>query len=60
MSYSNGRNSEVVVPGPVPGSTSLQHILERKTWMAGTSPAMTEKTMIYKTEITSLRPCWIA
>jgi hypothetical protein len=34
----------VVMPGPVPGIHVLLHLrIPRKTWMAGTSPAMTER-----------------
>jgi protein PhnA len=39
--------AKVVMPGLVPGI----HVLEqaaRETWMAGTSPAMTEKQIVFK------------
>jgi hypothetical protein len=60
MSYSNGRNSEVVMPGLVPGIHVFTAYPGKKDVDGRDKPAMTEKTMIYKTEITSLRPCWIA
>jgi hypothetical protein len=33
------------MPGLVPGIHVLIHGYERKTWMAGTSPAMTERVL---------------
>ena len=35
---------EVVMPGLVPGIHALTVVRHKKTWMAGTSPAMTEGT----------------
>jgi hypothetical protein len=35
--------SQVVMPGLVQGIHVLTKIVARKTWMAGTSPAMTNK-----------------
>ena len=41
MSY--GTELVVVMPGLVPGIHVLLHFENAKTWMAGTSPAMTER-----------------
>jgi hypothetical protein len=35
--------STVVMPGLVPGIHVLAELKQKKTWMAGTSPAMTER-----------------
>jgi hypothetical protein len=36
-------SGELVMPGLVPGIHVLFALKHRKTWMAGTSPAMTKK-----------------
>jgi hypothetical protein len=38
---------EFAMPGLVPGIHVLKIFKSRKAWMAGSSPAMTEKSIIY-------------
>jgi hypothetical protein len=44
MSY--GIDLVVVMPGLVPGIHVLLRFAKEKTWMAGTSPAMTEQVAL--------------
>jgi hypothetical protein len=40
--------SKLVMPGLVPGIHVLSRATARKTWMAGSSPAMTKNRIIFK------------
>jgi len=43
-----GLTTKFVMPGLVPGIHVLAANLARKTWMAGTSPAMTKKRIVFR------------
>jgi len=43
-----GSPANFVMPGLVPGIHVLAALKYRKTWMAGTSPAMTKKRIVFR------------
>jgi hypothetical protein len=43
-----GFSTKFVMPGLVPGIHDLAALEQEKTWMAGTSPAMTEKGIFFR------------
>jgi hypothetical protein len=40
--------AKLVMPGLVPGIHVLARVATRKTWMAGTSPALTKNRITFK------------
>jgi hypothetical protein len=42
----SGLTAKLVIPGLVPGIHVFALVEEEKTWMAGTSPAMTKRALV--------------
>ena len=53
-----GLSGKLVMPGLVPGIHVLVALKHRKTWMAGTSPAMTKKANRFQ-GVRKVRKCWL-